>query len=259
MSVPVFSMKGITAGYDDVPVLRGITADIPEGSFVAIIGPNGSGKSTLLKVLSGTMAFGGSLLFLGRRLGELRTVEVARRRSVVHQFLEYRSPYSVREFVALGRFPHHDRGGRGEIDRAMELTGVTGLADRRITELSGGELQLVRIAGALAQNSGIVLLDEPVSHLDMRHSLKVMDTLYDLYRHGSTIVTVLHDINMASDYSSLVMGIRGGEVAFYDAPEQVMHYDRLESLYGARCVTRTNPISGRPFNYPVPGHLMGKE
>ena len=263
MTAPVFSFSGLCAGYGDVPVLHGIEADIAAGEFVAIIGPNGSGKSTLLKTLSGDITpSAGELFFMGERLGDVNKRSLASRRAVVHQFLEHVTPFTVKEFVMMGRFPHLDLMGRsgdrdrGAVETAVEQTGIGALLDRPITELSGGELQLVRIAAALAQNSGVILLDEPVSHLDMRHSLRIMDILFDLHRSGSTVVAVLHDINMASDYSSLVMGISGGKIAFYDPPDMVLEYQKLEELFGARCVTLTNPISGRPFNYPVPGHLL---
>ncbi|MBN1533558.1 MAG: ABC transporter ATP-binding protein [Spirochaetes bacterium] len=267
MSGPLYRLSGVFAGYGGDPVLKGMGVLIEPGEFVSIIGPNGSGKSTLLRVMAGDLKVSaGSVLFREIELASIRRRELAASRSVVHQFLEQVPPFTVRDFVWMGRFPHrgrpHHRGSesgdrdRGVVEQTIELTGIGPLRNRRLDELSGGELQLVRIAHALAQNSRVILLDEPVSHLDMKHTLRLMDLLHGLHREGSTVITVLHDVNIASDYSSRVLGIRGGAAAFFDAPERVLRYDVLEALFDAKCVTVDNPITGRPFNYPVPGHVL---
>ncbi len=261
MSSPLYGLAGVRAGYDGVTVLKGLDVVIESGAFVSIIGPNGSGKSTLLKVLAGDLRVtAGTVSFRGAPLASMGRSGLASERAVVHQFLEHTPPFTVREFVRLGRFPHRRFRDEGAASReafawTVERTGIAPFLDRRIDELSGGELQMVRIAHALAQNSDVILLDEPVSHLDMSHTIRIMDLLYDLHRRGSTVIAVMHDVNVASDYSSLVLGIREGAAVFYDAPEKVLRYDRLESLFDARCVTIDNPITGRPFNYPVPGHV----
>ena len=159
-----------------------------------MIGPNGAGKSTLLKIMSGDIIPGaGSVHFNGRPLREYRPRALARMLSVVHQAIETRAAYTVREFIRMGRFPHQGSlvveadSDREVIEWAAETTGVGHLLDRRLTELSGGELQLVRIAHALAQNSRVILLDEPVSHLDIQHAVMIMDILWKLNRgrrHG---------------------------------------------------------------------------
>jgi iron complex transport system ATP-binding protein len=113
----------------------------------------------------------------------------------------------------------------------------------------------VRIAHALVQNNRIILLDEPVSHLDIRHSIMIMDILYRLNREGATIVTVLHDINIASDYSTRIVGIKQGGLFFDGPPETVIRYDLVEELFGTSCIVLKNPTTGRPFVYPVPGYV----
>jgi iron complex transport system ATP-binding protein len=161
----------------------------------------------------------------------------------------------------MGRFPHQaafvvETGeDRGIIEWAAETTGVTHLLSRNITELSGGELQLVRIAHALAQNRGVILLDEPISHLDIQHAVMIMDILWKLNRGGATVVVVLHDINMASDYSGRIVGIKDGGIFMSGPPDEVLRYDLLESLFGTPCIVMRNPTTGRPFVYPVPGFV----
>ncbi len=213
----LFELRNVEAGYGGVPVLNDLTFSIKEGEFISVIGPNGAGKSTLLKILSRDIApEAGSVEFKGRPLKEYRARDLARELSVVRQASEAIAPYTVDEFVRMGRFPHRgtfmpeSREERSILRWAAETTGVAGLLDRRLTELSGGELQLARIAHALAQNSRVILLDEPVTHLDIQHAVMIMDILWKLNRDGAAIVAVLHDINLASDYSSRIVGMKGG-------------------------------------------------
>ncbi|HQL82303.1 MAG TPA: ABC transporter ATP-binding protein [Spirochaetota bacterium] len=259
----IFELHEVNAGYRDVPVLRDLGLTVSDGEFVSVIGPNGAGKSTLVKTLSGDVRpSSGTVLFKGRRLRDYRARVLARELSVVHQAAEALAPFTVYEFIRLGRFPHQDSfvlesdRDREMIARAAEATGVAGLLSRRLTELSGGELQLARIAHALAQNSSVILLDEPVSHLDIQHAVMIMDILWKLNREGATVVTVLHDINIASDYSTRIVGLREGGVFFSGAPAEVLRYDLVEALFGTSCIVLKNPTTGRPFVYPVPGYVQ---
>jgi len=260
--VNVFELKSVTAGYGGAPVMKDLDLQIAGGEFVAIIGPNGAGKSTLLKVMAGDIIpDAGSVSFNGRHLGEYRPRSLARMLSIVHQAVEARAAFSVREFIRMGRFPHQgslvieDDRDREVIEWAAETTGVVHLLSRRLTELSGGELQLVRIAHALAQNSSVILLDEPVSHLDIQHAVMIMDILWKLNRGGATVMAVLHDINLASDYSGSIIGMKQGGVFFNGAPREVVRYDLIEALFGTACIVMDNPTTGRPFVYPVPGYI----
>ncbi len=258
----VFDLNSVRAGYGGEPVIRDLSLQIAGGEFISMIGPNGAGKSTLLKIMSGDIIPGaGSVLFNGRPLGEYRPRSLARMLSVVHQAVETRSSFTVREFIRMGRFPHqgslvieNDRD-REVIEEAAETTGAGNLLDRRLTELSGGELQLVRIAHALAQNSSVILLDEPVSHLDIQHAVMIMDILWKLNRGGATVLAVLHDINLASDYSGRIIGMKDGGTFFNGPPREVIRYDLVEALFSTACIVMDNPTTGRPFVYPVPGYI----
>jgi len=262
----IFELASLSAGYGGAPVLKNLTMGIGEGEFISMIGPNGAGKSTILKVLTGDVVpMSGSVSFRGRPLRDIRQRELACRYSIVHQSRETLLPFTVHEFIRMGRFPHQrafvveSEQDRETIRWAAETTGVGNLLPRRLTELSGGELQLVRIAHALAQNNRVILLDEPVSHLDIQHTVMIMDILWKLNHDGATVVTVLHDINIASDYSSRIIGVKSGEIFFNGLPAEVLRYDLVEALFDTRCIVMKNPTTGRPFVYPVPGYVSAQK
>jgi iron complex transport system ATP-binding protein len=257
---PILDIRNMSAGYGGCPVLENITLEIKAGDFIAIMGPNGAGKSTLLKVMCGLLKPSrGELALRGGLLSRMGAMEIARRLSVVHQFAGTVMPYTVRDFAALGMFPRRDgAGGRRETDEALDMCDISGLADRSLAELSGGERQLAFIARALVQNRDLILLDEPVSHLDVNHVTRIMDILHRLNREGGTVITVLHDLNLAADYCGRIIALKDHGVFFDGAPSEVMRYDLIETLFGVVCVVRDNPISGRPFAYVVPEHLRKK-
>ncbi len=259
----IFDLQKITAGYGKHLIFQELDLSISEGDFISIIGPNGAGKSTLIKVLTGEIEpTEGDILFKNAPRNSYKKNELAREISIVHQFTENILPFRVYDFVKMGRFPHQklweiETARDTEIIlNAVNITGISSLADRLLTELSGGELQLTHIAKALAQNKNIIILDEPVSHLDLKHSIEIMDILYNLNKEGATIITVLHDINIASAYCSRIIGIKKGDIFFDGSPEDVIKYDLIEDLFDIVCITRENPISGRPYIYPVPKHLQ---
>jgi iron complex transport system ATP-binding protein len=254
---PLLDIRNMSAGYGGEPVLENISLQIKSGDFLAILGPNGAGKSTLLKAMCGLLKPSlGELTLSGDSISRMSAMEIARRLSVVHQFAGTVMPYTVREFVALGMFPRRDGGGGlRETDGALDMCDISLLADRRLTELSGGEMQLAFIARALVQNRHLILLDEPVSHLDVNHVTRIMDILHRLNMEGGTVITVLHDLNLAADYCGRIIALKDHGVFFDGAPSEVMRYDLIESLFGVVCVVRDNPISGRPFAYVVPEHL----
>lgn len=258
----IFELTSLSAGYGGAPVLKGLSMSIGEGEFISMIGPNGAGKSTILKILTGDLVpTGGTVSFRGRPLRDYRPRDLARHFSIVHQARETVLPFTVHDFIRMGRFPHQgafvvESEQDGEVIQwAAETTGVCDLLPRRLTELSGGELQLVRVAHALAQNSRVILLDEPVSHLDIQHAVMIMDILWKLNHEGATVIAVLHDINIASDYSSRIIGVKSGEIFFNGGPGEVLRYDLVEALFNTNCIVMKNPTTGRPFVYPVPGYV----
>jgi iron complex transport system ATP-binding protein len=262
----IFELTSLSAGYSGVPVLKNLSMNVGEGEFISIIGPNGAGKSTLLKILTGDVVpSSGTVSFRGRPLREYRPRDMARHYSIVHQTKEAMVPFTVHDFIRMGRFPHQgafvveSERDSETIEWAAETTGVLDLLSRRLTELSGGEMQLVRIAHALAQNSRVILLDEPVSHLDIQHAVMIMDILWKLNREGATVAAVLHDINIASDYSGRIIGMKNGGIFFSGEPGEVLRYDLVEALFNTNCIVMKNPTTGRPFVYPVPGYINAQK
>jgi ABC-type cobalamin/Fe3+-siderophores transport system ATPase subunit len=258
----IFEVDSLDSGYGKTRVLQNISVSVAPQDFLGIIGPNGAGKSTFLKVLSGLLEpLKGSINFSGQKLSSYDPGEIARRMAFVPQFLENINPFKVENFVGMGRFPFQNfweknsREDREIIDDSLKLTGTVHLKGRLLSELSGGELQLVCIARALAQNKDVIICDEPVSSLDIQHSIQIMDLLYRLNREGSTIITVLHDINLASDYCSSIMGLKGGELFCHGKPAECLTGDLISSLFGSDCSMKKNPVTGNPYIYPIPEYI----
>lgn len=258
----IFNVNSLHSGYGQTHVLHNISVTVARKDFLGIIGPNGAGKSTFLKALSGLLEpLKGFIDFYGQRLSSYEPLELARKMAFVPQFLENINPFKVENFIGMGRFPFRNfwekssREDREIIDDSLNITETVHLKDRLLSELSGGELQLVCLARALAQNKDVIICDEPVSNLDIRHSIKIMDLLYRLNREGSTIVTVLHDINIASDYCGSIMGLKEGEIFCHGKPSDCLTGEMISSLFDRECSMKKNPVTGNPYIYPVPEYL----
>ena len=246
-----FEFRGVEFGYKREPTVRDLSFEVKPGEFVGIIGPNGSGKSTLLRLMSGVLrVWSGDVTIEGRALRSYRRRELSRLVAVVPQETKIDFPFSVMEVVLFGRTPH--LGGfafEGESDlaaarRAMQRTNVAHLAHRPITELSGGERQRVILARALAQEPRHLLLDEPAAFLDIRHEVETYDLLRDLQRDGMTIVTVLHDLNLAALYCDRLLLLREGRIFRQGTPQEVMTYGTLTEVYGTEVYVFMNEVTG---------------
>jgi iron complex transport system ATP-binding protein len=259
MREPVFIIDSLSAGYNKVNVIGNISLGISGGEFVSLIGPNGAGKSTLIKAISGAIPItGGRIYFHGRDINDYGKRELAAMMSVVNPVTGEIPAFTVRMFLSFGLFPHRKlfsfTGDNEEIiGETADLCGITGLLERPINGLSAGEFQLVQISRALIQNRDVILLDEPVSNLDYRHMIQVMDILTALNRGGATIICALHDVNIAAEYSSRIIAVNRGAVFFDGKPESVITEKSLSGLYESRFHCGKNPVTGRPSVYPVPG------
>lgn len=235
-----------------LPVLRDITLSIKPGERIALIGPNAAGKSTLLKAMAGEeLPIVGRISLNGKALGTYPIKERARILTRVPQRVKIQAAFTVREYVAMGRYPHQkwgqsERGtDQAVIEKAMKQTGLIDLADRRVPELSGGEQQRVLLAQALAQETSVLLLDEPNTFLDIRHQFSLLDTLRHLNREQNlAIVLVLHDINLAAAFAERIILIRDGRAICDGDPEQVLTADNIESTYGVKA-TRIDAAGSR--------------
>jgi len=259
MREPVFLADSLSAGYGKNIVVKNISFGIGAGEFISLIGPNGAGKSTVIKTISGSIPpVGGRVFFLGSNLNGFKRKELAARMSVVNPVTGEIPDFTVRMFLSFGRFPYiklfsFDHPEEPLIEEMASICGITHLLNRSIKELSAGEFQLVQISRALIQNRDVLLLDEPVSNLDYRHMIQVMDILHSLNRSGSTIICALHDVNTAIEYSTRIIAIKNGEVYFDGVPEKVISEESLSGLYDSKFYCGKNPVTGRPAVYPVPG------
>lgn len=247
----------LVLGYDGRTVVDGLTLDVPEGGFTAIVGPNGCGKSTLLRALARMLRpRGGAVLLDGAPLASLPTREVARRLGLLAQSAVAPEGITVRELVARGRHPHRRllRGpSAGDVEavaRAMEQTDVTALADALVDELSGGQRQRVWLAMALAQETEVLLLDEPTTFLDLAHQLEVLDRCAELHASGRTLVAVLHDLNHACRYATHLVAMRDGAVVAAGAPREIVDAALVRDVFGVECVVVPCPVTGAPLVVP---------
>ena len=247
-------LDNINAGYAGRLMLQDIAVHIAAGEFVGLIGPNGSGKTTLLRVISGTLPVRrGEVWLRGRRLRDMSRRDVAK---IVAYLLQDHAPtlaFSVREVVLMGRSPHLPRFGReSERDlaiagQAMDRAGVSHIADRPITEISGGERQRAFIAMCLAQEPQAVLLDEPTSHLDIGHQLSILNLVRNLSRQTRlTVVAVFHDLNLAAEYCDRLVLLNQGRVVAIGTPVDVLTTETILNVYGVSVLVGRNPASGGP-------------
>jgi iron complex transport system ATP-binding protein len=260
--------QGLRFSYGRAAVVDDVSLSLAPGEMLGVIGPNGSGKSTLMRLLSGVLRpAAGEIRVHGRPIGSYARRDLARAIAVVPQDTAIEFPFSVTEVVLMGRSPH--LGGfafEGDRDvelarRALQRTGVLELAARSIHELSGGERQRVILARALAQEADILLLDEPAAFLDIRHEVEIYDLLQALQREGKSVLTVLHDLNLAALYCDRVALLKAGRLVRLGAPAEVITYTALTEVYETEVYVDVNDVTGAvnvlPLSRPYRERLRG--
>jgi iron complex transport system ATP-binding protein len=253
---------GLTLGYDAEDVVRDLDVAIPDGRITVIVGANACGKSTLLRGLARLLKpRRGSALLDGRSLHEMRSVDVARVLGLLPQTPVAPDGITVADLVGRGRYPHQGwfRQWSAEDDvavtAALEATGTADLAARPLAELSGGQRQRVWIAMALAQETDLLLLDEPTTYLDINHQVELLDLLTDLNRaRGTTIVIVMHDLNLACRYADHVIAMKHGRIRAEGAPAAVVDAEVVSDVFGLRCEVVPDPVCGTPMIVPRGRH-----
>ena len=234
--------------------LDGIDCRLEEGRMYGIIGPNGAGKSTLLAVLSGVASFdSGSVKLRGRPVGSYERKALARWLAVLQQEGLPPTSFTVREIVAMGRFPfqnwlgHEERDAEQLIDDVLETHGLAHLASRRLGELSGGERQRVALAKVMVQEPELIMLDEPTTYLDIGYQIQLLDTVRDWQlAEGKTVIAVLHDLNLAAQYCDRLLVLKDGRLTAAGTPHEVLTGTMIRDVYGTEPVVLPHPESGVP-------------
>ena len=247
-------IENLVVGYATNTVLRDISLEVDDGEFLGLIGPNGSGKTTLLRAISGVLRpQEGRLLLQHASMQEFSRRQLAQIIAFLPQDLTLDFAFTVREVAFMGRHPHLSRIGyetrrdQEIVERVMKLTNVTHLADRMITEISGGERQRVLITMCLAQEPKLLILDEPTNHLDIAHQLHFLDLIRKLNRvMGMTVISVFQDLNLAAEYCDRLALLDRGRMEAIGTPEQVLTADMIEQVFGVRVFIQRNCISDKP-------------
>jgi len=259
---PLLAARDLTLGYDGRTVVDRLSTEVPRGLLTVVVGANASGKSTLLRGLARLVRPDhGAVLLDGRSVHELPTREVARRMGLLPQSPVAPDGITVADLVARGRYPHQRLLRRWSaedeeaVTAALTATGTVPLADRPVDELSGGQRQRAWIAMALAQRTDVLLLDEPTTFLDLPHQVEVLDLLTDLcHGGGATVVTVLHELNLAARYADHLIAMRGGRIVAAGPPAEVVTEELVAEVFDLRCAVLEDPLSGAPMVVPFGRH-----
>ncbi|WP_186763316.1 ABC transporter ATP-binding protein [Lentzea tibetensis] len=252
--------ENLTLAYDERTVASTLDVSVPDGSFTVIVGPNACGKSTLLKALARMLKPTEGTVYLdGAAIASYRSKEVARRLGLLPQTSISPNGITVGELVARGRYPHQklfrqwSPEDEAVVAESMRKTGVDDLTDRLVDELSGGQRQRVWLAMVLAQQTSILLLDEPTTFLDIAHQHEVLDLCADLHEDGAhTLVAVLHDLNQACRYATHLIVMKPGEgIAAEGDPVRIMTAELVEDAFGLPCRVVDDPETGTPLIVPL--------
>jgi iron complex transport system ATP-binding protein len=254
--------RDLRLGYGEREVVSGLDVDLPPGRITCIVGPNACGKSTLLRSMARLLVpSAGAVLLDGRSIQELPTRQVAATLGVLPQSPVAPEAITVADLVGRGRYPHQGWFRRWTasdteaVAAAMLATDVLELADRPLDELSGGQRQRVWIAMALAQETDVLLLDEPTTYLDISHQLDVLDLLTDLNRQrGATLAVVLHDLNLACRYADHLIAMKDGRIVAEGTPSAIVTESLVREVFGLRSAVVPDPASATPLIVPMGRH-----
>ncbi|WP_063060227.1 ABC transporter ATP-binding protein [Nocardia sienata] len=258
-TISVLRAENLALGYDGAPVVNDLTFDVPTGSVTSIIGPNGCGKSTLLRGLGRLIApRAGRVLLDGKPINTLPTRQVARRVSILPQSPAAPPGLTVADLVSRGRHPRQRWYEQFSVldettlRDVLNSTGMLDLAGARLEELSGGQRQRAWISMTLAQETGIMLLDEPTTYLDLAHQVELLELIVRMNReHNRTVLMVLHDISLAARYSDHLVAMKNGAIVTQGTPAQVVRPDVLRDVFGLAAQVVTEPTAGRPHVIPL--------
>ncbi len=254
----MLTIDNLCCSYNGKSILHNISLDFGAGEIVAIIGPNGSGKTTMMRAMCRVLKpSGGRVLLDGRDIREFHARRVAQIISWVSQNNRLAWPFTVHQVVGMGRFPHrgwvasYTKEDHRAVDAAIRATGLWEHRDRLINTLSGGEAQRAIIARALAQTPRVLLLDEPVAHLDMKYKIAILDLVRDLAEQGLSIVISLHDLNLAGLYADRIALLSEGKLFATGLPDSILSKKNLETVYETEVLISRHPLNDRPQVTPI--------
>ncbi|OOG68777.1 iron-dicitrate transporter ATP-binding subunit [Sinorhizobium sp. A49] len=250
-------VENATLRYDERIISQDLSVAIPDGSFTVIVGPNASGKSTLLRAMARVLApSAGAVVLDGKALAQYQGKQLARTLGLLPQASIAPDGITVADLVARGRYPHQSLfrqwscADEEAVEAALATTGTAGLSGRPVDELSGGQRQRVWVAMVLAQQTPILLLDEPTTFLDIAHQIELLDLCQDLNAKGRTVVAVLHDLNHACRYATHIIAMKDGTVVAEGAPKDVVTEKMVENVFGLPCLIIPDPVSDTPLIVP---------
>jgi iron complex transport system ATP-binding protein len=253
------SSRNVSVGYGGAPVVHDLSVEIPDGQVTTIVGPNGCGKSTLLRTLARLLApTSGEVVLDDAPITSMSTRDIATRLALLPQSPVAPEGLLVRDLVGRGRHPHQrwfsqwSKKDEEVVDAAMAMTDTTELRDRPLDQLSGGQRQRAWIAMTLAQDTDLMLLDEPTTYLDLAHQVEVLELVCRLNRERSrTVAMVLHDLNLAARYSDLVVVMHGGRIVTQGPPAEVFTARMLSDVFGLEAEILSDPRTGLPIVVPL--------
>jgi len=258
MTCAILQSQQLSLGYGGEVVIDDLTLNIPEGRITTLIGANGCGKSTLLRAMARLLKpLSGTILLNGKDVMRSATRDIARKMAILPQSPVAPEGMTVLQLVRQGRYPHQNWLKQWSEDdercvrQALEATQMADLSERQVDSLSGGQRQRAWIAMTLAQNTDVILLDEPTTYLDLSHQIEILDLLFDLNRYsGRTIVMVLHDLNLACRYADNIVAVRKGKVYDHGAPEKVITRELVRDVFGLESRIVPCPLFGTPTCVP---------
>jgi iron complex transport system ATP-binding protein len=256
----MLELRCLSAGYSSKLVISDISFKADKGSFWGIIGPNGAGKTTLFRAISRIIKpFSGDIFFDGKNVLEIERVQLAKTVATMLQAYDFPFSYTVEEFVMMGRYPHQKRfekptkNDHDIVQKNLEFADLLPLKNQKLNELSGGERQRAMLAQALAQKPKLLLLDEPTAYLDIGHQITMLDLIKKLNKtEGLTVVMILHDLNLASEYCENLLLLNNGRTHISGTPRDVLTYENIETVYKTVAIVKDNPISRKPYIFAVP-------
>ena len=255
---PAINTQSLSLGYGDKLIINDMNIEIPKGEITVFIGANGCGKSTLLRSVARLLKpQSGSVLLEGKAISTMSSKDVARKMAILPQSPVAPEGLTVYQLVKQGRYPYQSwlkqwsSLDEEKVQKAIEATNLTDLKDQAVDELSGGQKQRAWIAMTLAQDTDVILLDEPTTYLDMTHQIEILDLLFDLNEfENRTIVMVLHDLNLACRYADNLVALKDGAIHAQGRPEDIITPELVQHVFSMECQISFDPIFGSPMCVP---------